>query len=31
MSEFQPVPKNISLAQAASLAEHSNLNASAKP
>jgi hypothetical protein len=31
MTEFEPVPKNISLAQAASLAEHGNLNASANP
>jgi len=31
MTEFQSVPKNISLTQAASLAEHGNLNAAAKP
>jgi hypothetical protein len=31
MTEFQPVPTNISLAQAASLAEHGDLNAPASP
>ena len=30
-TEFQPVPANISLAQAAALAEHGNLSASASP